>query len=146
MYNTLMCIATVGVQICYVCRLLKFWRQPRPIKEGSCILPPVDIAPVDEAQPKWTVKPKPADGSCLFHCFADSLTGNTMVAQDLREVTAQKFINNEGDIRSFLEDGQTWEAYVAKVRNQHSWGGVPGDHNGLEAFQLQPGSSHDSCP
>jgi hypothetical protein len=94
-----------------------------PVEVPPVELPPVDIAPVDEAEPKWTVKREPADDSCLFHCFADSLTGNTMVAQDLREVTAQKFINNEGDIRSFLEDGQTWEAYVAKVRNPRFWGG-----------------------
>lgn len=55
-----------------------------PVEVPPVELPPVDIAPVDEAESKWTVKPEPADDSCLFHCFADSLTGNTMVAQDLR--------------------------------------------------------------
>ena len=84
---------------------------------------PDEVPPVEDlsiAEAKWGVEPKLADGSCLFHCLGDGLTGNTMVAQDLREVVALKFEADEGDIRSFLEDGQNWEAYVARVEIRNS--------------------------
>ena len=104
-----------------------------PVEEAPPLeeVPPVEDAPVEEvphvddapagAGPR--VKPKPADDSCLFHALADALTGDAMVAQDLREVVAQKFTSNEGEIRAFLENGQTWEDYVARVRDPHFWGG-----------------------
>jgi hypothetical protein len=71
----------------------------------------------------WGYHAVPGDGWCLFHAAAITI-GRVGQGQILMEEVIDHMIGNEATFKGFMEDDETLEAHIAKIR-KIGWGGEP---------------------
>lgn len=62
------------------------------------------------------------DGNCLFHACCERLN---VQHNELREMVVNYMAERENEFGKFVEDNQVWTDYLAKMRQDRTWGGEP---------------------
>eukprot|EP00775_Hariotina_reticulata_P002160 gene2160-2478_t len=78
------------------------------------------------------VKNITADGNCFFRALSDQLQGDESGYSSLRGRVVALMKEREEDFAPFVEDDQSFEAYIARMKKEGVWAG----HMELQAASL----------
>ena len=74
-------------------------------------------------QQELCIKYMDGDGNCLFRSIADQLTGRQDLHMDIRHKTMDYISQHEEHFRLFMEDDESMDDYLARMRSPREWGG-----------------------
>lgn len=75
------------------------------------------------------------DGNCFFRAVSDQLYGTEQFHSNLRQRACDYILRNRNRFIDFVEDDQSYEEYVADMRNEGVWA----DHIELQAISMACG-------
>jgi hypothetical protein len=63
------------------------------------------------------------DGNCLFRSLSDQISGDAIGHRDLRQRIMDYVETNRDDFEPFMEDDESFDDYVERMREDGEWGG-----------------------